>query len=55
MGSFSMWIGCLVWIVSMGFSGHIKVTVLSGAVAGVVNIQASGVYLSGQSSGGCFA
>ena len=27
----------------MGFSGHIKVTVLIGAVAGVVSIQTSGV------------
>ena len=32
----------------MGFSGHIKVTVLIGAVAGVVNIQTSGVIWVGR-------
>ena len=43
MGSFSMCISCQIEIVSVGFSGHIKVTVLIGAVAGVVSIQTSGV------------
>ena len=32
----------------MGFSGHIKVTVLIGAVASVVNIQTSGVIWVGR-------
>ena len=41
MGSFSIYIGCWIGIVSMGFSGHIKVMVLIAAVAGVVGIQTS--------------
>ena len=48
MGSFSMCIGCQISIVSMGFSGHINVTVLIGAVAGVVSIQTSGVIWAGR-------
>ena len=48
MGSFSMCIGCQIGIVSMGFSGHIKVNVLIGAVAGVVSIQTSGVVWVGR-------
>ena len=43
-----MCIGCQIGIVSMGFSGHIKVTVLIGAVAGVVSIQTSGVIWVGR-------
>ena len=42
MGSFSICIGCWIDIVSMGFSRHIKVMVLTGAVADVVSIQTSG-------------
>ena len=48
MGSFSMCISCQIGIVSMGFSGHIKVTVLIGAVAGVVSIWTSGVIWVGR-------
>ena len=48
MGSFSMCIGCQIGIVSMGFSGHINVTVLIGAVTGVVSIQTSGVIWAGR-------
>ena len=48
MGSVSMCIGCQIGIISMGFSGHIRVTVLMGAVAGVVSIQASGVIWVGR-------
>ena len=32
----------------MGFSGHINVTVLIGAVAGVVSMQTSGVIWTGR-------
>ena len=49
VGSFSMCIGCQIGIVSMGFPGHINVTVLVGAVASVVSIQRSGVIWSGRS------
>ena len=48
MGSFSMCIGCPIGIVSMGFSGHIKVMVLTGAVISVVSIQTSGVIWVGR-------
>ena len=48
MGSFSMCIGCQIGIVSMGFSWHIKVMVLTGAVASVVSIQTSGVIWVGR-------
>ena len=48
MGSFSMCIGCQIGIVSMGFSGHINVMVLIGAVASVVSIQTSGVIWAGR-------
>ena len=48
MGSFRMRIGCQIGIVSMGFSGHIRVTVLIEAVAGVVGIQTSGVIWVGR-------
>ena len=48
MGSFSMYIGCQIGIVSMGFYGHIKVTVLIGAAAGVVSIQTSGIIWVGR-------
>ena len=42
IGSFSMCIGCLIAMASIGFSGHIRVIVLAGAVAGLVSIQTSG-------------
>ena len=48
MGSFSICIGCWIGIVSMGFSGHIKVMVLTGAVANVVSIQTSGAIWVGK-------
>ena len=48
MGSFSMCIGCWIGIVSMGFLGHIKVMVVTGAVAGVVSIQTSGAIWVGR-------
>ena len=48
VGSFSMCIGCQIGIVSKGFSGHINVTVLIGAVASVVSIQTSGVIWVGR-------
>ena len=48
MGSFSMCIGCQIGIVSMGFLGHIKVMLVTGAVAGVVSIQMSGVIWVGR-------
>ena len=43
-----MCIGCQIGIVSMGFSGHIKIMVLTGAVAGIVNIQTSGALWVGR-------
>ena len=43
IGSFSTCSGCQIAIVSMGFSGHIRVMVVTGAIAGVVSIQTSGV------------
>ena len=43
-----MCIGCQIGIVSMGFSGHIKVMVVTGAVAHVVSIQASGAIWVGR-------
>ena len=46
--AFSMCIGCQIGIVSMGFSRDIKVMVLAGAVAGVVNIQTSGAIWVGK-------
>ena len=48
MGSFSMCIGFWIGIVSMGFSGHINVMVLVGAVAGVGSIQTSGAIWVGR-------
>ena len=48
MGSFSMCIGCWIGIVSMGFLGHIKVMVVTGAVASVVSIQTSGAIWVGR-------
>ena len=48
MGSFSMCIGCQIGIVSMGFLGHIKVMVVTEAVASVVSIQMSGVIWAGR-------
>ena len=48
VGSFSMCIGCQIVIIFMGFSGHIRVNVLIGAVAGVVSIQTSGVICVGR-------
>ena len=48
MGSFSMCIGCQIGIVSMGFSGYIKVMELTGAVASVVSIQTSGAIWVGR-------
>ena len=48
MGSFSMCIGSQIGIVSMGFSGHIKVMVVTGAIASVVSIQTSGVIWVGK-------
>ena len=35
-------------IVSMGFSGHIRVIVLTGAATGVISIQTSGVIWVGR-------
>ena len=43
-----MCIGCWIGIVSIGFSGHINVMVLVGAVAGVVSIQTSGAIWVGR-------
>ena len=43
IGSFSTCSSCQIGIVSMGFSGHIRLMVSVGAVAGVVSIQTSGV------------
>ena len=43
VGSFSICIGCWIVMVSIGFSGHTRVIVLTGAVTGVVSIQTSGV------------
>ena len=48
MGSFNMCIGCWIGIVAMGFSGHINVMVLVGAVADVVSIQTSGAIWVGR-------
>ena len=46
--SLSMCIGCWIGIVSMGFLGHIKVMVLTGAVGSVVSIQTSGAIWIGR-------
>ena len=35
--------GCQIAIISTGFSVHIRVMVVTGAIVGVVSIQASGV------------
>ena len=43
-----MCIGCQIGIVSMGFLGHIKVMVWTGAVASVVSIQTSGAIWVGR-------
>ena len=48
MGNFSMCIGCCIGIVFMGFSRHIKIMVLTGAVASVVSIQTSGAIWVGK-------
>ena len=48
IGSFSMCIGGWIGIDSMGFLWHIKVMVLTGAVAGVVSIQTSGAIWVGK-------
>ena len=48
MGSFSMCIGYWIGIVSMGFSGHMKVMVVTGAVASVVSIHTSGAIWVGR-------
>ena len=48
VGSFSMCIGCWMGIVSMGFLGHIKVMVVTGAVASVGSIQTSGAIWVGR-------
>ena len=48
VGSFSMCISCQIGTVPMGFSGHINVMVLIGAVANVVSIQTSGVIWAGR-------
>ena len=43
IGNFSTCSGCLIGIVSIGFSGHIKLMVSVGAEVGVVSIQTFGV------------
>ena len=43
IGSFSICIGCQMVVVSIGFSKHIRIIMLTGAVTGVVSIQTSGV------------
>ena len=48
VGSFSICIGCQMAIVSIGFSGDIRVIVLTWAVTGVVSIQTSGVICIGR-------
>ena len=48
IGSFSTCSGCLIGIVSMGFSGDIRLMVSVGAEVGVVSIQTSGVICVGR-------
>ena len=48
IGSFSMCSGCQIAIISMDFSGHIRVMVVTGAIVGVVSIQTSGVISVGR-------
>ena len=48
IGNFSICSGCQIAIVSMGFSGHIRLVVSTGAVAGVVSIQTSEVIWVGR-------
>ena len=48
IGSFSTCSSCLIGIVSMGFSGHIRLMVSVGAEAGVASIQTSGVICVGR-------
>ena len=43
IGSCSICISCQIVMVSIGFSGHIRVIMLTGAVTGVVSIQTSRV------------
>ena len=47
VGSFNMHISCQIGIVSMDFSGHIRATVFTGAVASV-SIQTSSVIWVGR-------
>ena len=48
IGSFSTCSGCLMGIVSMGFSGHIRLMVSGGAEVGVASIQTLGVICVGR-------
>ena len=48
IGNFSTCSGCLIGIVSMGFSGHIRLMVSVGAEVGVVSIQTSVVIYVGR-------
>ena len=48
IGSFSTCSGCLIGIVSIGFSGHIKLMVSVGAEVGVVSIQTFGMICVGR-------
>ena len=48
VGNLSTCSGCLIGMVSKGFSGHIKLMVSVGAEVGVVSIQTSGVISVGR-------
>ena len=48
IGNFSTCSGCLIGIVSIGFSGHIRLMVSVGAEVGVASIQTSGVICVGR-------
>ena len=48
VGNFNMCSGCVIGIVSIGFSGHITLMVSVGAEAGVASIQTSGVICVGR-------
>ena len=48
VGNLSTCSGCLIGIVSIAFSGHIKLMVSVGAEVGVVSIQTSGMICVGR-------
>ena len=48
VGNFSTHSGCLIWIVSIDFSGHIRLMMSVGAEVGIASIQTSGVICVGR-------